>query len=99
MSGGHILGEELHLLRHAALHDGVVFVEAHGQRFTVKDFFADLVFHHGLKLGGSRLTMPLRLKVHFHRAQVVEAERNLLGRFDTATAALEVGICREEQQP
>ena len=31
MSGGHIFGEELHLLRHAALHDGVVFIEAHGQ--------------------------------------------------------------------
>ena len=31
MSGGHILGEELHLLRHAALYDGVVLIETHGQ--------------------------------------------------------------------
>src|SRR5215472_2574933 len=31
VSGGHVLGQELHLLCHAALDDGIVLVEAHGR--------------------------------------------------------------------
>ena len=100
MSGGNIFGEELHLLRHAAFDDVIVFVQAHGQAFAIEDLFADLVFHHGLKLGGSRLAMPLRFEVHIHGAKVVEAQRNLLGRFDSAAAALHVGVrWRKAQHP
>ena len=43
--GGHILGEKLHLLRHAALHDGVVLVQAERQRLAVEDLLADLALH------------------------------------------------------
>ncbi len=96
MGGGHVFGEELHFLRHAALYDLIVFVQPHCQAFAIKHFFANLVFHHGLKLGGSRLAMPLRLEVHVHGAQVVEAERNLLGRLDPAAATLCVGVRAEQ---
>src|SRR5208283_392524 len=96
---GHVFGEELHLLRHAALHDGVVFIEAHGQRLAIEDLFANLVFHHSLKLGGSRLAMPLRLEVHIHRAKIVEAESNLLRRLDAAATTLEVPIRPEQHDP
>ena len=98
MSGGHIFGEELHLLRHAALHDGVVFIETHGQRLAIEDLLADLVFHHGLKLGGSRLAMPLRLEVHVHLPKFVEAQSDLPGRLDSAAAAVHVGVDREQHE-
>ena len=43
--GGHVLGEELQLLRHAALDDGVVLVEPHRQRLAVENLFLHFVFH------------------------------------------------------
>jgi len=96
VSGGHIFGEELHLLRHAALHDGVVFIEAHGQRLAVEDFLADLVFHHGLKLGRCRLAVPLRLEVHVHLLKFIKGQSNLPRRFDPAATTVHVTVNGEE---
>jgi hypothetical protein len=78
VSSGDVLGEELHLLRHAALDDGVVLVQTHGQGFAVQHLLADLVLHERAKLVGSRLPAPLRLEIDIHRAEVIERELNLL---------------------
>jgi hypothetical protein len=43
--GGNVLGEELHLLRHAAFDNGVVLVESKGERFAIENLFAHLVFN------------------------------------------------------
>ena len=77
VSSGHIFGEELHLLRHAALDDGVVFIQTHGQRLAVEDLLANLVFHHGLKLGRGRRAMPLRLEIRVHLLEFIEAQCDL----------------------
>ena len=92
MSGGDVFGEELHLLRHAALHDGVVFVEAHSQRFAVEDFLVDLVLPPWPKLGRRRRTCQLRLEVGIHDAKVVQRDRDLPGRLDSAAASLQVSV-------
>jgi hypothetical protein len=59
--GGHVLGQELHLLRHAALDDLVVLVEAHRDRLAVEDLLLDLVLDQALELLRRRRAAPLRL--------------------------------------
>jgi hypothetical protein len=46
VGGSDVFGEELHLLRHAALDDLVIFVQAHRQRFPIKNLLAHPVIHH-----------------------------------------------------
>ena len=46
---GHVLGQELHFLRHAALDDLVVLVEAHCKRLAVKNFLLNLVLDEALR--------------------------------------------------
>ncbi len=57
---GEILGEEIHLLRHAAFDDRVVLVEAHGQRLAIEHLFADLRLEQALELRRRRLRQSLR---------------------------------------
>jgi len=61
-SGGHILGEEFHLLCHAALDDLIVLVEPHGQRLAVEHLGLHLLLHHAAELLRCRVTLPLRLE-------------------------------------
>ena len=99
MSSRYVLGEKLHLLRHAALHDGVVLIEAHGQSLAIENLLADTVFHHGLKLSGSRLAMPLRKEIRVHLLEFIKTQNNLLRRFDSAAASMHVGVDSENRDP
>src|SRR5271169_6202937 len=78
MRCSHILGKELHLLRHAALHDGVVPVEAHGQPFAVEHLLANEAFYESTKLFRSWLAMPLGDERDIKLRQVVEGEDDLM---------------------
>ena len=93
-----VFGEELHLLRHAALHDGVVFVESHRQSFAIQDFFVHLIFDHCLEFLRRRLAVPLRLEVEVHLAKVVEGDKNLAGGLDAHAATMHVGVDGEERE-
>ena len=98
MGGGDILRQELHLLRHAALDDGVVLVEPHRQRLAIENVLANLVLHHRLKLGRGRRTMPLRLEIDLHLAQLIHAHDDLLRRFHSRASAVDVGVHRKQQR-
>ncbi|EXI78895.1 MAG: hypothetical protein AW10_02722 [Candidatus Accumulibacter appositus] len=75
-----VLGDELHLLRHAAFHDLVVLVEAHGQRFPIEDLLANPVFDHGGEFCWRWRTTPLRLVDRVQLGELFERQRNLVGR-------------------
>ena len=70
--GGHVLGQELQLLRHAALDDGVVLVQSHRQRLAVEDLFLHFVFHQTVELVRCRLASPLRLEYEDELGEIVE---------------------------
>ena len=89
---GHVLGEELQLLRHAALHDGVVLVQSHRQRLTVKDFFLHPVFHQLVELFRPRLAPPLRLEYQGQLGKVVERQLDLLRRRRRPASRLHVVV-------
>ena len=55
-----ILGEEVHLLSHAANNDGVVLVESHGNRFAVQHLLMHFLRQHDLPVGRRRVGPPLR---------------------------------------
>ena len=76
----HVLGQELHLLRHAALDDLVVLVQAHRQRLAVQDFLLDLVLDQTLQLLRRRRATPLRLVQQGQLRDFVERQTDLLRR-------------------
>ncbi len=98
MRGGDILCQELHLLRHPPLDDGVVLVEPHRQRFAIEHVLANLVLHHRLKFGSRWRTMPLRLEIDFHLAKLIHADDDLLRRFHSRASAVDVGVHRKQQR-
>ena len=77
---GHVLGQELHLLRHAALDDLVVLVEAHRQRLAVEDFLLDLGLDQPLQFLRRRRSAPLRLEQLGQLVDLVERKPDLLRR-------------------
>src|SRR5215831_5739756 len=96
MRSGHILGEELHFLRHAALDDGVVFVESYGKRLAIQDLLADLVFYHGVELFDGWLAVPLRDEVQIHLPQFVKAHNDLLWGLDAHASPMQISIDGKE---
>ena len=75
--GGDVLGEELHLLRHAALDDRVVLVESQRERFAIEDLFAHLVFDQLSQLLRRRVAPPLRPEHQNQLRKVVDRQPNL----------------------
>ena len=69
--GGKILGKKLHLLRHAALDNGVVLVQAERQRLAVEDLLAYLAVHQPAHLLGRGRAPPLRHPPDFQLAEVI----------------------------
>jgi hypothetical protein len=90
--GGHVLGEELHLLRHAALDDLVVLVEAHRQRLAVEDILLHLVFDHAIEFLRRRLAVPLRLEHLNELSELVERHPDLLRRSDRRASGLHEAV-------
>jgi hypothetical protein len=85
-----ILGEELHLLRHAALHDRVLLVETHRESFAVQNLLLHLALDQPAQLLRRRLAAPLRLEHDCELRELVEGQLDLLRRFDTAAPAIDV---------
>ena len=77
---GHVLGQELHLLRHAALDDLVVLVQAHRQRLAVEDLLLDLGLDQPLQFLRRRRSAPLRLEQLGQLVDLVERKPDLLRR-------------------
>jgi hypothetical protein len=68
---GHIAGEEFHFLRQPALDDRVALFEAKGQRFAIKDLFADSRVDQPAHLVGRRRPAPLRGPRDFELAKII----------------------------
>ena len=83
-----VLGQELHLLRHAALDDRVVLVEAHRQRLAVEDFLLHAILDQSPELFGSRLAPPLRLEHERELAELLDRQPNLLRRHGRVASTL-----------
>ena len=66
-----VVGEELHLLHHPALHDGVAFVESEFERLAVENLLVDPILHERGHLFGRRRWPTLREPTRAHLAQVV----------------------------
>ena len=49
LCGGHVLGEELHLLPHAAANDEVVAVQARRPAFAIENLVADVILDQALQ--------------------------------------------------
>ncbi len=75
--GRDVLGDELHLLRHAALHDGVVLVEAHREALAIQDLLLHLGLDHAAELRRGRVALPLRLEQHRELCKVVDRQLDL----------------------
>ena len=96
--GGHVLGQELHLLRHAALDDLVVLVEAHRERLAVEDFLLHLVLDHALELLRRRRAAPLRLVQQGELGDLVERQPDLLRRRDRRASGLREAVEAEQNR-
>ena len=75
--GRDVLGDELHLLRHAALHDGVVLVEAHREALAIQDFLLHLGLDHAAEFRRGRVALPLRLEQHRELCKVAVRQLDL----------------------
>ena len=58
LRGSHVLGEEFHLLPHAAANDDVVAVQARRPAFAIENLVADVVLDEALQLLLGRRTPP-----------------------------------------
>ena len=94
-----VLGDELHLLRHPALDDGVVLVEAHRQPFAIEDLLLDPVLDQPAELLGRRLAPPLRLERERQLREFIDRQLDLLRRLDAAAPSLRVRIDDEQNGP
>ena len=74
---GHVLGKELHLLRHATPDDRVVLVEPECQRLAVQHLLLHLVLDQMPELLRRRRPVPLRLEVRLQLEQLVEGQDDL----------------------
>ena len=83
-----ILRQELHLLRHTALDDRVVLVEAHRQRFAIEDLFLHPILDQSAELLRRRLAAPLRPEDESELRQLIDREPDLLRRRERACPAL-----------
>src|SRR5262249_40188618 len=63
----------------------------------IENFLLDFVFHQTVEFLGSRRPAPLRFEVHVQLAQVVQGQRNLLGRLDSDGATVQ-GAVDDEQR-
>ena len=95
--GGNVLGQELHLLRHAALDDLVVLVEAHRERLAVEDLLLDLVLDHARELLRRRRAPPLRLVQQGELGDLVERQPDLLRRRGRRASGLRDGVERRTE--
>ena len=74
VSVGHILGEKLHLLGHAALDNVVFLVEAHGKRLAIEYFFSHAILNEARQLLGRGLALPLRGETHLELSHIIGRE-------------------------
>ena len=95
--GRYVLGEELHLLRHAALDDGVVLIEAHRQSLAVENFLANESFNQPSEFLLRRLAMPLRNEGDVQLPHVIQADHNLMIDISALTAIHE-GVHHKQHQ-
>src|SRR4030095_12259748 len=95
--GGHVLGQELHLLRHAAPNDLVVLVEAHRQRLAVEDLALDLVLDDPVEFLRRGLAPPLRLEDEDELAEIVVRPRAPPGRPGTSASCRREAVNGEQQ--
>src|SRR5262249_55485783 len=84
--GGDVLGEELHLLRHPALDDGVSLVESQRQPLAIENFLLYPVLDQTVQLFRSRVAPPLRLEQQHHLREVVVAQPDLFRRLAAGAA-------------
>ena len=100
--GGHVLGQELHLLRHAALDDLVVLVETHRERLAVEDLLLDFVLDQAFEFLRRREAAPLRLVHQGQLGDLVERQPDLRRRRGRRASGLREGVeaeqTRAEQQ-
>lgn len=59
MGPGHVLGEKLHLLRHAAPDNLIIAIEPHAKGLAIEDLLADVGLDHRVQLGGGGRPPPL----------------------------------------
>ena len=76
VGGRHVLCQELQLLGHAPLDDGVVLVQAHRDSFAVEHFLLHLVFNHPAKLFSRWCALPLGIKESPHGEHIVRRQAN-----------------------
>ena len=96
--GGHVLGQELHLLRHAALDDLVVLVEAHRERLAVEDLLLDLVLDHAREFLRRRRAAPLRLVQQGELGDLVDRQPDLLRRRGRRASGLRDAVEAEQNR-
>ena len=72
VSVGYVLSKELHLLRHAALDDVVILIEAHGQRLAIEYFFAHAILDEARQFLGRGLALPLRGETHLELTKIIQ---------------------------
>ena len=73
----HVLGEELHLLRHAAADDLVVLVEPQREPLAIKNLLLDLGLDQPVELRWCRLAAPLGLEHRREPGQLIEGQDDL----------------------
>src|SRR5262249_27712992 len=92
-----VLEEELHLLRHPALDDRVLLVEAERQRLPVEDLLADAGLDEAPHLLRRRDGTPLRDPTDTDLPQVVRGELDAAGVFRLTGVPVEPLIADEQQ--
>ena len=73
MSGGHILGQKLQLLRHTPLDNGIVLIQPHGQPLAIENLLLDFTFHETTDFVGCGIASPLRLEYEYELGEIVDS--------------------------
>ena len=98
----HVIHDELHLLRQAALDDGVVLVEAERHRLAGKNLLADLAIEEVTHLIRRGRAAPLRHPGDPKLRQVIRRNRDAIGILPLSGAWIKRVVdgeqCRPDQQ-
>ena len=88
-----VLGEELHLLRHAAADDLVVLVEPQREPLAIKNLFLDLGVDQPVELLRRRLAAPLGLEHRREPRKLIEGQHDLSRRSGAEAAGIAAWFC------